>query len=472
MGDFVSLVALKDLFARHREEATGTWFLGAEPQRKVLLEAGQIVYATSTHAQDRLTHLLVERGRLTQAQMDYALGNLQAGVSIGRNLIDMGFITQRDLLEVVQAQVERVVDGCVAEREALPTFQAGPLDAKSVRLSLDTPALLLHGVLKLTDREALLGLLGPLDQVPHPLRPLPPLGPTDLQALWPHVDGQRDLMDLSRDSGLEPSRVGAALLFLREMGWARLEGRAETSPEPPVQLNPEPTSAPPTDTTLPPAPEGAEPALTIHQDLTILTQELPPLPELETPRPSGRPWLAPLVALLLAGGAWGAWRALHHASPVPAPAPVRPEPTPATPQQATPQPEAPRPPSQAEVPAPNATPSRAQRLQTLLRGDVKAAVAQGQAYQKTLPGRWTLRLEIACLESTLQRAAEHLKDQDADVFVLPRTMGDGRGCYQLFLGAFASEAEAREAIKTLPPSFLADGNRPRPLPAERVNDFQ
>ena len=34
------------------------------------------MFAASTHLQDRLAYLLVERGRITQAQLDYAMANL------------------------------------------------------------------------------------------------------------------------------------------------------------------------------------------------------------------------------------------------------------------------------------------------------------------------------------------------------------------------------------------------------------
>src|SRR5512140_608488 len=106
MGGLMSLAALKDLFTRRRERSTGVWILGNDPKRTVFFEEGDVVFATSTHPLDRLTHLLVERGRLTQAQLDYAMANLNPGMSVGKNLIQMGFITQRDLLEVARGQVE------------------------------------------------------------------------------------------------------------------------------------------------------------------------------------------------------------------------------------------------------------------------------------------------------------------------------------------------------------------------------
>lgn len=220
----MSLRALQDLFRRHREKATGLWKLGDDPARTVYLDAGDIVFAHSTHALDRLTHLLVERGKLTQAQLDYALANLKPGLSIGKNLIDMGFITQRDLLETARAQVERVVAGALGTPDQAPDFEARELDATVVRLPFDTPLLLLQSTLGLKDREGILELLGPLNQVVLLQgRRLQELSlPADLAKLPPLLDGTHTLLELSREAGAEPMRLGAFALFLREMGWARL----------------------------------------------------------------------------------------------------------------------------------------------------------------------------------------------------------------------------------------------------------
>jgi len=220
----MTLSALQDLFRRHREKATGLWKLGQEPSRTVFFDSGDIVFAQSTHPMDRLTHLLVERGKLTQTQLDYALANLRQGISIGKNLIEMGFITQRDLLEVARAQVERVVCGSLATPDVEPSFEAKELDANVVRLPFDTPELLLNGLLGLKDRESLLELLGPLNQVVvlQGRRLMEMSLPADLVKLPPLLDGTHTLLELSRESLAEPLRLGTFALFLREMGWARL----------------------------------------------------------------------------------------------------------------------------------------------------------------------------------------------------------------------------------------------------------
>ena len=220
----MSLLALQDLFRRHREKATGVWKLGQEPGRTIYFDYGDAVFAQSTHLQDRLTYILVERGKVTQAQMDYALANLKPGLSIGKNLIEMGFITQRDLLEVAKAQVERIICGALATADQEPTFEAKELDANVVRLPLGTGQVFLAGVLELRSREGLLELLGPLNQVVVLQgRGLMDLTlPPDLAKLPSLLDGTHTLLELSRESLAEPVRLGALALFLREMGWARL----------------------------------------------------------------------------------------------------------------------------------------------------------------------------------------------------------------------------------------------------------
>ncbi|MBL0209466.1 MAG: hypothetical protein IPQ13_00905 [Holophagaceae bacterium] len=252
-----TLSALQDLFQRHREGATGQWRLGTDPQRNIFFDQGRIVFAQSTHPLDRLTHLLVEKGRLTQDQMDYAMANLQPGMSVGKNLIQLGFITQRDLLDMAKLQVERVVWGAIGTANVAPVFMAKALDATVVRLSLDTPALLLGGLLNLKDRERLLELLGPLSQV-MVLDRLRLNGlelPADLARIPSLINGRRTLLELSRDAAAEPVRLGAFVLFLREMGWGHLQDQPEPSTQDLLELPLGGEDALATPATLPASPE-------------------------------------------------------------------------------------------------------------------------------------------------------------------------------------------------------------------------
>ncbi len=550
----MSLSALKDLFAHHRQKATGLWRLGQDPQRTVFLEHGDVVFAGSTHPLDRLTHLLVERGRITQAQLDYALANLNPGMSIGKNLIEMGFITQRDLLDVARAQVERVVWATMADDENTPSFEARELDATTVRLPFDTPLMLLSGVLNLRSRETVLEELGPLNQVVVlEGRRLQQLTlPPDLGRLPALLDGSRTLLELSRESGVEPFRLGAFALFLREIGWARLHELPPLDRRA-LELALEPTH-PDLSPALPEPPAEPQPSLfsEIHAsqfpttNLEHLSEaldqlgpddELPDLPELdglpdfpeppdlpepvpvpvaspeqplrihheafgstELPEPPAPPPAPPSRRALALGGvlvvvlgAWGGYRYFHRprgkAAPapkadgsVPPPPAPTPAPTPAPAVKPTPT-ESPLPPPPAAKPEikpeprpetkpetrpkaqeaarPAGPASREERFKAIAAGAWKTALAQGEAQRRHLHGKWTLRLEIACQGATVQHAADLLRKQEPDLFLLPMVMRDGRTCYQVFLGEYRSETAALRAAKRLPAPFLAEGNRPK-----------
>ena len=538
----MSLSALKDLFARRRAKATGIWRLGQEPQRTIFLEAGDVVFATSTHPQDRLTHLLVERGRITQAQLDYALANLDPGMSIGKNLIQMGFITQRDLLEVARAQVERVVWAALADEIHEPAFEArGELDATTVRLPFDTPVMLLAAVLNLRNREVLLEELGPLNQVVVlEGRRLQELAlPPDLSRLPGLLDGTRTLLELSRESGVEPFRLGSFALFLREIGWARLhelpplDRRAlemaleppqtdlsPALPEPPAEpapslfseihasqlpttnlehlsealdhLGPEdelPETVPLLPDPEPPLAPPLVPQTTPERALPIQheafgTTELPEPPPPPEPLASGRPKVLLVLVLVALAGGGGYWMWRHHRPPVaihplpvPPAAPVHPVPAPPPPVQApppaatpesapplqpTPQPSVQPPPAPAPS-KPVGPASRAERLQAITSGQWALALAQGEAQRRAIHGTWTLRLEIACQGATVQHAADLLARRNPDLFLLPMTLRDGRTCYQVFLGSYASEVRALRAARRLPAPFHTEGNRPKPF---------
>lgn len=612
-----ALSALQDLFQRHREGASGQWRLGSDPQRNIFFDRGRIVFAQSTHPLDRLTHLLVEKGRLTQDQMDYAMANLQPGMSVGKNLIQLGFITQRDLLDMAKLQVERVVWGAIGTANVAPVFFPKELDATVVRLNLDTPALLLGGLLNLKDRERLLELLGPLSQVMVLDRmklnglELPP----DLAKVPGLIDRRRTLLELSRDAGAEPVRLGAFVLFLREMGWGHLQDQPEPTtedllnlplgdedalatpmiplaqdeapeaqtlippiislseiPMPPEEPDEQPAMTPPLfrsiqaassttnnldhlssaldrikeswnsegpgestfpvdhgfpgeededDQALPPPAAGgqAAPPYTVESGQAILPApnmgvpllrlppeiEAPPNPAYgepptKSPAPSAIRWGLVLgLAVLVAGGAvasywWTNRKPVHDppkelvvpsadskgssqsgiTKPPPATTPETAASGPAT----TPPPLPVEKPVKAEPTVPAAPPPAAKVV--LAPPAAKAtdtglpkSYTQGKAHLATLPkGNWTLRLEIACQKETVQNAARLLDAAGVPYYVLPIKMNDGKVCTQIFNGSFKTREEAEAHVKSLPPAFLAGGNKPRPFQVSGIPEKQ
>lgn len=192
-----------------------------------------------------------------------------------------------------------------------------------------------------------------------------------------------------------------------------------------------------------------------------------PLPVVETVPPPPAPKPLPVVT---APRPMAAEPAPVPATTAPAPAPTTPAPAPTTPAPALAAPPkvAPAPVKPpAPVPAPvRSTPDAnlTERLDALLLGDLAKAVDLGRKRIESMPARrWTLRLEIANLPATLKNAVVAFPGRKPDLFVAPIKLRGGKTAYQLFLGDYASKAEAEQAARAVPAVFLEGGSRPKPF---------
>jgi uncharacterized protein DUF4388 len=120
---------LEDLRQR---KATGTLTVNRGNVTKcICLRGGQIVFATSTDVQDRLSEILVKTGRLTKENMDYALKLYEksAGLKkLGAVLVENGFVAPKDMFGGLKRQVKDIIysiflwnDGEYTFEERLPT---------------------------------------------------------------------------------------------------------------------------------------------------------------------------------------------------------------------------------------------------------------------------------------------------------------------------------------------------------------
>src|SRR5215510_7877454 len=64
----------------------------------VYLQQGTIAYASSNDRADRLTEVLRRAGKLTQEQIDHAQERVKPGVSLGKTLVELGYLSSKELL--------------------------------------------------------------------------------------------------------------------------------------------------------------------------------------------------------------------------------------------------------------------------------------------------------------------------------------------------------------------------------------
>lgn len=115
--------------------------------KRVHVDRGEIVFASSSVVGDRLGESLVRAGELTQPQLDIAARALTPTNKLGKVLVEMGCLTPRGLFEAVRRQVEEIVESLFAFERGRFAVTAGlPEGSTRVRLRLPTREFVLQAV--------------------------------------------------------------------------------------------------------------------------------------------------------------------------------------------------------------------------------------------------------------------------------------------------------------------------------------
>ncbi|MCP4675218.1 MAG: DUF4388 domain-containing protein [Deltaproteobacteria bacterium] len=121
---------------------------GPHNERKIFLDQGEVVIATSTAREDRLVELLYREGRLSDE--DYGKAALAVGTSgrrIGAILVERGLISSRELFPLVRHHYETIVLDSFGWREGAWRYRSDE-SIPGERILLDTamPTLVVEGI--------------------------------------------------------------------------------------------------------------------------------------------------------------------------------------------------------------------------------------------------------------------------------------------------------------------------------------
>jgi curved DNA-binding protein CbpA len=204
------------------EKKTGTVvFERDEVVKKVYFQEGDIIFASSSHEEDRLGECLLRAGTITKTQYDASMEVLKkTGKKHGAVLIQLGFISPQNLVAGVKLQVKHVILSLFAWRDGRYTFEEGPLpQADIVPLQMSTGNLILEG-LSGVDWQLVRKSLPQLKTV---LRPSPDpsqlfqgadLSP-DQTAILSLIDGRKNIEELCSQSGIgDFNTLKAVYVFL------------------------------------------------------------------------------------------------------------------------------------------------------------------------------------------------------------------------------------------------------------------
>ncbi len=230
--------------------------------RAIYFRGGEIASAASNDEQDRLQSLLLKEKRLTEPQVEMARSRQKPGISLGKTLIEMGFLTPSELLECARRQVRQILATCFEQSEGRFQVEPGPLPPEVTILGLPTRRLIFDGLMEIRDRRRIVREMGSMESVYSPTGDLVAgIGALSLDPAIDQVvrgiDGVRSMRDLSGATPHDDFTLSKAILALEILGLVgrgdgarRAADRQATSRIIPVEGAPLPTPANPPEADL------------------------------------------------------------------------------------------------------------------------------------------------------------------------------------------------------------------------------
>jgi hypothetical protein len=185
--------------------------------KRIFLDGGRVVFATSNDLEDALGAFLVRRGLLTPEQLAESGRRIAlTGKRQGEVLIDMGLLTSSQMAGAVLAQISAILWTVFEWEEGQVTFEVGRFRAEEkIQIDLPIEQVIRDGLMKVADPKQLVKRIGPswtvLDRVEGAV-PGIPLLPEEEKYLS-LVDGKTPFVDLCRKGPGDAAR-NARLLFL------------------------------------------------------------------------------------------------------------------------------------------------------------------------------------------------------------------------------------------------------------------
>lgn len=138
-------------------------------QKAIYFELGAIIFASSDAREDRIGETMMRHGTLSQADFDRASALMRPGKRFGQILVELGILSDRDLLMNVTFQILDIVYSVFEWPAGTYEFTAQdnvvPAD---LRLDLSTASIILEGVRRIRDFQLIQRGLGDLNRLIGP----------------------------------------------------------------------------------------------------------------------------------------------------------------------------------------------------------------------------------------------------------------------------------------------------------------
>ena len=196
-------------------------------------QQGSIAFASSNEKLDRLTEVLKRAGKLTPEQIEHAQARLKPNVSLGKTLVELGYISAKDLLWGARTQVESILHQLLFWTEGNYQVLEGALPKEIVSLNIPVSQIIFDGVSKTQDRQWILQHIES-PQTTYALSPdfheanatykLP------VENVISRLNGKRNLEEVAQSAGLDTFEVCKTVVALQ------LLNLVQRSSEPPAPV--------------------------------------------------------------------------------------------------------------------------------------------------------------------------------------------------------------------------------------------
>lgn len=185
--------------------------------KRIYINEGNVVHATSTDRADRLGAHLYRVGKLTRKQLVETMRHReQSGKRHGQLLIEDGLLSPGELYNAIRGQMESIVWSVFSWQRGEVTFRIGEFNEPVIKIHLPMRQVIVRGIKQVPDTKSLVARLGRKGTVFKPSYTTEDLIEVALDAdeyrLLCLVDGRRRLYDICTEGPFKVSE-NAQLLY-------------------------------------------------------------------------------------------------------------------------------------------------------------------------------------------------------------------------------------------------------------------
>ena len=194
--------------------------------KSIVVQAGRLVFASSTSRDDRLGELLLRQGKITLHQYVEAGKLMEGNKRLGTILVERGAIAPKELVQGVVEQTREIIFGIFQWTEGRYRLESAAADSEAITLKISTPELILEGIRRIeawSRIERGIGGLGALyAATPRAADRLAQFSTSpEKAALVTSLSGPKKIEQICQESSLSHFEVCRTLWAFRVMGLIR-----------------------------------------------------------------------------------------------------------------------------------------------------------------------------------------------------------------------------------------------------------